>query len=97
MQFIYFLSLSGGRTTDDEWSESEKQAGSDHFEYLTKALEQGKLILAGRSLELKPTGIVILELDSEEDAIDFMQNDPAIKSGLMEGRLAEYRVALSRS
>jgi len=41
-------------------------------------------------------GIVILEVDSEEEAYDLMNNDPAVKEGIMEATLYPYRVALLR-
>ena len=41
-------------------------------------------------------GIVILEVDSEEEARVLMENDPAVKEGIMEAQLFPYRVALIR-
>lgn len=41
-------------------------------------------------------GIVILEVDSEEEARELMENDPAVKEGVMEATLFPYRVALIR-
>lgn len=40
-------------------------------------------------------GIVILEVDSEEEAIEHMKNDPAVKEGIMKAKLFPYRVALT--
>ncbi|WP_143128251.1 YciI family protein [Psychrobacillus sp. OK032] len=39
-------------------------------------------------------GIVILEVDTEEEAVELMNNDPAVKEGIMEAQLFPYRVAL---
>jgi uncharacterized protein YciI len=61
--------------------------------------KEGKLILAGRTLNMDPTGfgIVILEVNSEEEAIALMLNDPAVKEGIMEATIFPYRVALIKN
>jgi uncharacterized protein YciI len=52
-----------------------------HFKELQNLQKEGKLILAGRTLNIEPSGfgIVILEMNSEEEAIMLMENDPAVK------------------
>jgi len=67
-----------------------------HFDYLQDLLAQGKLILAGRTLNSDPTtfGIVIFLANSLPEALRIMENDPAIKQGVMQGELFPYRVAL---
>ena len=54
--------------------------------------------MAGRTLDMDSEGfgIVILEVDSEEEAMDLMKNDPAVKEGIMTAKLFPYRVALLR-
>jgi uncharacterized protein YciI len=48
---------------------------------------------------MDPTGfgIVILEVDSEEEARQLMEQDPTVKEGMMTAQLFPYRVAVSRS
>lgn len=43
-----------------------------------------------------PTGIVILEVESEEEARALMQSDPAVADGIMTAELFPYSVALIR-
>ena len=63
---------------------------SDHFNYLKKLLKQKKLYLAGPTLIPEdPTGIIILEVETEEEALKLMKEDPSIKSGIQ--RIAEFR------
>lgn len=52
--------------------------------------------MAGRTLNEDESqfGIVIFEDDSEQSAKQFMDEDPAISEGMMEGTLFPYRVAL---
>ena len=54
---------------------------------------------AGRTLIMDSSGfgIVILEVDSEEEATSLMESDPAIKEGIMTATLFPYRVALIKN
>ena len=67
-----------------------------HFEYLKKTLAKGKLTLAGRCVGGE-FGIVIFQAESEEQAEDFMKNDPAVKKGVMTADLHPFRIALVRT
>jgi uncharacterized protein YciI len=64
-----------------------------HFEYLKKALIEGKLSLAGRCVNGE-FGIVIFRAKSEKQANEFMKNDPAVKKGIMTAELHSFRIAL---
>lgn len=65
----------------------------EHFDYLEKALEEGRLILAGACLD-GTFGVVIFRATSQEDALKFMKNDPAVKRKIMEAELHPFRVSL---
>ena len=69
-----------------------------HFEYLAKAAQDGKVILAGRTTEAldKTFGLVIFEAASEADAREFMLAGPAIVAQLMTATLHPYAVAMQR-
>ncbi len=95
-QFVYFLRLIPRLQNSENWSDKEEEIVDRHFTKLQQLLSEEKLILAGRTLVNDPTGIVILEVDSEEEAKDLMENDPAVKEGIMTATLYPYRVALIR-
>lgn len=61
-------------------------------------LEEGKLILAGKTggMDEKTFGIVIFEADSDEGAKLIMKSDPAVAEGIMKAELFPYNVALMR-
>lgn len=82
--------LSKGATPEEDAIVDE------HFEYLKDLLAQGALILAGRTINSDPTGfgIVIFKAGSLPEAISIMENDPAVKKGVMQSDLFPYRVAL---
>jgi uncharacterized protein len=97
-QFIYQLKLIPTLLEDANWTDKENTVVQHHFGVLQGLQKEGKLILAGRTLNMDSSGfgIVILEVDSEEEAYDLMNNDPAVKEGIMEATLYPYRVALLR-
>lgn len=96
LQFLYQLKLIPSLLEESNWTEKENAIVQGHFEVLKTLQQEGKLILAGRTLNMDPTGfgIVILEVDSEEEARGLMETDPAVKEGIMEATLFPYRVAL---
>ncbi|MFB5085601.1 YciI family protein [Psychrobacillus sp. PGGUH221] len=94
LQFLYQLKLIPSLLDQANWTEKENSIVQQHFEVLQNLQEEGRLLLAGRTLNLDPIGIVILEVDTEEEAIELMHNDPAVKEGIMEAQLFPYRVAL---
>ena len=99
LQFLYQLKLIPSLLSEGNWTERENDIVARHFEALKKAEKEGTVILAGRTLNMDSDGfgIVIFEVDSEEEAQLFMETDPAVKEGIMTATLFPYRVALMRS
>ena len=98
LQFLYQLKLIPSLLDEENWTDKENAIVQHHFDVLQNLQVEGKLILAGRTLDMDSAGfgIVILEVDSEEEAIEHMNNDPAVKEGIMTAKLFPYRVALLR-
>ena len=98
-QYIYVLKLIPSLLNPDNWTEREETIINRHFLKLQELLEQGKLILAGKTsgIDEKTFGIVILEAESEAYAMTIMENDPAVAEGVMTAELFPYQVALARS
>lgn len=98
--FCYRLSLREDLRDFKNWTEEENQTVGVHFNYLKGMLEAGKLVLAGRTINMpmtdKDMGIAILETDTMEEAAEIMANDPAVKSGIMSAELFEFSLALYR-
>jgi len=95
LQFLYQLKLIPSLLDQASWTDKENSIVQHHFEILQNLQDEGKkLFLAGRTLNMDPMGIVILEVDTEEEAVELMNNDPAVKEGIMEAQLFPYRVAL---
>lgn len=97
-QFVYVLRLVPRLHDDKAWTDADKQAVSVHFGHLKAATAEGKIILAGRTLEPgdKTFGLVIFEAADETTARAFMTSDPAVAKGIMTAELHPYSVALQR-
>lgn len=98
LQFIYVLKLIPRLLDESNWTEIEEDIVGRHFYRLKDLLEEGKLILAGKTstLDEKTFGIVIIEVDSEDEAKYLMDNDPAVNEGIMTAELFPYGIALMR-
>ncbi|MGC5325743.1 YciI family protein [Brevibacillus sp. SYSU BS000544] len=97
-QFIYVLKLVPHLFEQSNWTNEDERIVGDHFAVLKGLTEEGKVVLAGRTLTMDENtfGIVILEVDSEEEARNIMENDPAVKHKVMTATLFPYRIALQR-
>jgi uncharacterized protein YciI len=83
LQFIYvFDPIRPELVTDpDAWTEKDLRIRHAHFAYLKKATEDGIVLLAGRAQDAVGPAIVIFEASSEDEARQFMENDPKRLSG----------------
>ena len=90
--FIYVLRAIRPAMVGDPRPEEESRLG-EHFEYLSRALDQGRLVLAGPCLDGE-FGVVIFRADTQEAARQFMEDDPAVRHGLMTAELHSFRVSL---
>jgi len=97
-QYIYVLRLISRLTNELNWTKEDNKMVEEHLAYLKMLLNEGVIILAGRTLneDDKMFGIVIFEAETQADAQAIMVNDPAVKSGIMIAELHPYRVALIR-
>ncbi len=84
--------LSEGPTSE------ESEITAQHFAYLKDLMEQGVVIVAGRTLNTDSSsfGIIIFNAESEEAARAIVNNDPAVKHRIMRSELFPYRIALIR-
>ncbi|HMQ67632.1 MAG TPA: YciI family protein [Ignavibacteria bacterium] len=99
--FCYKLSLVPRLFRSEDWTKKDIETVSIHFSYLKDLLARKILFLAGRTVHEPMTdrdfGIAILEVDTMEEAREIMENDPAIKCGIMTGELFEFSLPLFRN
>ncbi|WP_113929073.1 YciI family protein [Bacillus sp. P14.5] len=95
-QFVYKLRLVDKWTVDENWTDKENETVARHFRYLSRLLDEKALVMAGKTKGLEPStfGIVIFEAETEEEAQSIMNQDPAVKEGIMTAELFPFQVAL---
>jgi uncharacterized protein YciI len=76
-------------------TDEETSILSEHFNYLKSLTKQGVVLVFGRTQnnDTSTFGITIFRAESEDAARSIMNNDPAVKKGLMRVELFPYKVA----
>jgi D-alanyl-D-alanine carboxypeptidase len=95
-QFVIVLHLNAKYQDEKNWTAADNQAVTSHFQKLQKLLADGKLIFAGRTLVKESMGVVIVEVESEADARKIMEDDDAVKAGIMSAEVLPFQTALRR-
>ena len=93
-QFVIVLRLQPKYQDDKNWTEADTSAVGRHFARLQQLQKDGKLILAGRTLIKESMGVVILEVESEAEARKVMDDDDAVKAGIMSAEVLPFQTAL---
>src|SRR5271165_4699252 len=95
-QFLYRIQPTRPGMLTEGPTGREAAIVNEHFEYLQKLVAEGVVFMAGRTQNIgeRTFGIVIFEAVTESAAIALMQNDPAVKLGVMKAELFPYRVDL---
>jgi uncharacterized protein YciI len=97
-EWLYYLKPARlGMVTEGATPEEEEIVGR-HFAYLQDLTEQRVMIMLGRTQNNDETtfGIAIFEAEDEAAARKIMENDPAVKNGVMTATLFPYKIALMR-
>ncbi len=77
---------------------SEGVALGEHFRYLERLRDEGRLIVAGPSVVADDTfGLVVLAIEDETEARSAMEADPAVAAGVMTAQLRPLRLSVVRS
>ena len=95
LQFVYIVKPVK-ENFNETATEEENDVVSEHFLYLKSLLDKNILILAGPELNAK-FGITVIEADSEEQAKEIMNNDPAVLNNVFTAELFPFRTSLLRN
>ncbi len=95
-QFLYRIQPTRWEMLTEGATEYEATKTAEHFNYLKTLMNEGVVILAGRTLNTDPDsmGIVVFNADDEAAAQAIVAHDPAVAGGVMSAKLFPYRVAL---
>jgi uncharacterized protein YciI len=97
-QWIYVLKVTRLEMLTEAPMPEEERIVSQHFTYLKELTDKGVIILMGRTQNNDKTtfGIAIFEAADEKAARAIMENDPAVRAGVMRATLYPYKIALMR-
>ncbi len=95
-QYIYTLHPVRPEMLTKGVTDIESRVLEAHVEYLELLAERAVVLLAGRTQTSDDStfGIVILKADSESEAHDIMENDPAVIDGVMTARIFPYKISI---
>ena len=76
-------------------TDEEASIISAHFEYLTSLTKQGTMLVFGRTQnnDASTFGLCIFRANSDLEASAVVNNDPAVKAGVMRAKMFPYKVA----
>ena len=77
----------------DDASPEEERVMDEHFAYLRQLLSEGKLLLAGPSLD-PVFGVIVLVADTEDEAWELIRADPSVRAGVQRPELHPFRASL---
>ena len=104
-QWLIVLTLARPELQDPKnWTDRDNAAVGAHFARLQKMTEEGRVIFVGRTQDTTPdgkmvpdtTGLIVLEAPDRAAAEAVLRDDPAVKAGLMRGKVFSYKIALQR-
>ena len=95
-QFLYRIQPTRLGMLTEGPSEHESKVIGEHFAYLQRLVDEGIVLMAGRTLNADEStfGLAIFVAESETQAASLMRNDPAVRQGVMRAELFPYRIAL---
>ncbi|MDF1667096.1 MAG: YciI family protein [Planctomycetota bacterium] len=91
----FFGKLLGTRPSwPGDMTDSEQAVMGQHFQYLSRLVEEGKVLMAGPCFESPPFGMVIIRATDEEEALAILQSDPSVVAGLHSANCTEFHLSL---
>jgi uncharacterized protein len=90
----FFVELLG---VQPDWPEhmtaEEERIMDEHFDYLKRLVAERKVLLAGPCFD-PVFGLIILQTETDDEAVAIMDNEPSVTGGLHTYRLHPMRVSL---
>lgn len=75
-------------------TDGELEVVAAHSAYLARLRDEDVVLLAGRTQDERPLGLVVLRLDSAQEAERVMADDPAVRAGVFHCEIRPYEVAI---
>lgn len=95
MELLQFLATA--RPKRENWlqniTEEEKTVMAQHFVYANQFFSEGKIIFDGACLD-GALGIIVYQAESEEAGFELFENDPLVRSGIMDTEFHRFRMGM---
>ncbi len=67
-----------------------------HIEYIHKLIDSGHMVVSGPFSDKRRGGMFILDVGNDDKARELVENDPAVKSGILKSDLRPYNLSFLR-
>lgn len=95
-EFVIVLKLQKKYQDDKAWTNEANAAVGRHFEKLQAMQKSGRLIIAGRTTVKASMGFVIFQAVDDAEARKVMEEDDAVKAGIMTAEIFQFQTALMK-
>ena len=99
-EWLGVLTLTEKYQEEKNWTKDDQAVVGQHFQRLVKMKDEGIIILAGRmqlpTNDAEMKGLVIFNAKDEKEALQIMEEDPAVKAKIMQAKVYPYSVAVSK-
>lgn len=99
-EWLGVLTLTEKYQEEKNWTKEDQAVVGQHFQRLVKMKDEGIIILAGRmqlpTNDAEMKGLVIFNAKDEKEALQIMEEDPAVKAKIMQAKVYPYSVAVSK-
>lgn len=94
-EFLYMVRPTRASMVTEGPTPEEMEILGQHMSYLSGLTQRGEVLLFGRTQnnDEDTFGIVVFTAPSEDEARRLMNEDPAVRGGLMQATLYPYQVA----
>ncbi len=99
-QYLGVLTLVEKYKDEKNWAQNDQGIVGQHFQRLVKYKNEGIVVLAGRTQydlnNPEMMGLVIFNAKDDAAALQFMQEDPAVKNNIMLAKVHPYDIAVTK-
>jgi uncharacterized protein YciI len=95
MEFVYVVRPAFDRAFLARATQDERQVLQEHGKWLEARYADGRVVFAGRCYD-GPFGLVVLDVENEEEGRRLMEHDPSIRAGVQRADLYPFKTFLAR-
>lgn len=84
-------------TQDFTSNEVDQDLLAQHVAFMMKIQGEGQVCASGPFLDERKGGMFILKAESEADAKELVESDPAVKGGMLKNEIRNYQLSFIQS